>query len=196
MGHSVIHGGGGGTQFRLGTLPFQRMTEGHHHRFAVAVPGFEACGPVRRQPGGHESRQAKTFLVVQEIELQEIPAEGIGFQIKCLSKNTVLVVERKRIQHPILFFKCRHQLFEYVYRFLVLKQGDEIILPKKEFELLSLLFSKPGKVFTREEILHSVWGDRIIVGDRTIDVHIRKLREKIGDELIKTVKGVGYKLLI
>ena len=80
-------------------------------------------------------------------------------------------------------------------RFLVVKQGEELILPKKEFELLNLLISKPGKVFTREEIFHSVWGDNIIVGDRTIDVHIRKLREKIGEGYIKTVKGVGYKLL-
>ena len=68
-----------------------------------------------------------------------------------------------------------------------------MILPRKEFELLSLLASKPGKVFTRDEIFQTVWGDNVIVGDRTIDVHIRKLREKIGDEYIKTVKGVGYK---
>ncbi len=75
-------------------------------------------------------------------------------------------------------------------------EGNEIMLPKKEFELLALLFSKPGKVFTREVILARVWGDDIIVGDRTIDVHIRKLREKLGDHYIKTVKGVGYKLKI
>ena len=67
-------------------------------------------------------------------------------------------------------------------------------MPKKEFELLALLFSKPGNVFTREAILAKVWGDDIVVGDRTIDVHIRKLREKIGSQYIKTVKGVGYKL--
>ena len=66
-------------------------------------------------------------------------------------------------------------------------------LAKKEFELLSLLASKPGKVFKRMEILNKVWGNDVIVGDRTIDVHIRKLREKIGEESIKTVKGVGYK---
>ena len=65
--------------------------------------------------------------------------------------------------------------------------------PKKEFELLALLMSKPGKVFTRDAILNDVWGSDIIVGDRTIDVHIRKLREKIGEEHILTVKGVGYK---
>ena len=71
--------------------------------------------------------------------------------------------------------------------------GQDLTFPRKEFELLSLLISKPGKVFTREEIMTKVWGDDIIVGDRTIDVHIRKIREKLGDESIKTIKGVGYK---
>jgi two-component system alkaline phosphatase synthesis response regulator PhoP len=79
-------------------------------------------------------------------------------------------------------------------KYVAILKGEEMLLPKKEFELLALLFSKPGKVFTREVILTRVWGDDIIVGDRTIDVHIRKLREKIGNQYIKTVKGVGYKL--
>lgn len=78
-------------------------------------------------------------------------------------------------------------------RFVVINNGQEIVLPKKEFELLRLLASKPNKVFTREEIFSKVWGDNVIVGDRTIDVHIRKIREKIGLESIRTVKGVGYK---
>jgi two-component system alkaline phosphatase synthesis response regulator PhoP len=73
---------------------------------------------------------------------------------------------------------------------------EEIVLPRKEFELLALLASKPGKVFKREDILDRVWGNEVIVGGRTIDVHIRKLREKIGDEKFKTVKGVGYKFVI
>lgn len=76
---------------------------------------------------------------------------------------------------------------------LVYRNNREINLPKKEFNLLMLLCSKPGKVFTREFILDQVWGDEVVVGDRTIDVHIRKLREKLGEEYIKTVKGVGYK---
>ena len=79
-------------------------------------------------------------------------------------------------------------------KYVAILKGEEMLLPKNEFELLALLFSKPGKVFTREVILARVWGDDIIVGDRTIDVHIRKLREKIGSQYIKTVKGVGYKL--
>lgn len=78
----------------------------------------------------------------------------------------------------------------------IVKGGEEIILPRKEFELFYLLASKPGKVFKREEILDKVWGNEVIVGGRTIDVHIRKLREKIGDEWFKTIKGVGYKLEI
>ena len=77
-------------------------------------------------------------------------------------------------------------------RYLVIRAGEELHLPRKEFELLYLLVGKPGKVYTREEIYRSVWGDNVIVGDRTIDVHIRKLRGKIGDEHIRTLKGVGY----
>ena len=80
-------------------------------------------------------------------------------------------------------------------RYLVKKGQEEMILPRKEFELLSLLVSKPGKVFTREEIYYSVWGENVVVGDRTIDVHIRKLREKIGNDHIRTLKGIGYKFI-
>lgn len=78
-------------------------------------------------------------------------------------------------------------------KYLVGKNGKEFSLPKKEFELLALLTSKPGRVFRREEILERVWGNEVVVGDRTIDVHIRKLREKLGEEYFQTVKGVGYK---
>jgi len=77
-------------------------------------------------------------------------------------------------------------------RFVVTVEGNELILPKKEFELLELLAARPGKVFTREQILANVWGNETIVGERTIDVHIRKLREKLGDDYIRTIKGVGY----
>jgi two-component system alkaline phosphatase synthesis response regulator PhoP len=76
---------------------------------------------------------------------------------------------------------------------LVYKNEEEIVLAKKEFELLFLLASKPGKVFTREEIFKIVWGNDVIVGNRTIDVHIRKIREKVGEDYIKTIKGIGYK---
>jgi two-component system alkaline phosphatase synthesis response regulator PhoP len=79
-------------------------------------------------------------------------------------------------------------------KYQVTKGGLEVPMPKKEFELLALLISKPGRVFTREIILNKIWGNDVVVGDRTIDVHIRKLREKLGDKFIRTVKGVGYKI--
>lgn len=78
-------------------------------------------------------------------------------------------------------------------RYVVIKNGEEIVLPRKMFELLALLYSRPQKVFLRDEIFAAVWGDDVVVGERTIDVHIRKLREKIGADYIVTVKGVGYK---
>lgn len=80
--------------------------------------------------------------------------------------------------------------------YVVFKGSEKINLPRKEFELFSLLTSKPGKVFKRETILDNVWGNEVVVGGRTIDVHIRKLREKIGDDYFKTVKGVGYKFVL
>jgi two-component system alkaline phosphatase synthesis response regulator PhoP len=76
---------------------------------------------------------------------------------------------------------------------MIIKNGQQIDLARKELELLMLLVSKPGKVFSREEIFNKIWGNDVIVGTRTIDVHIRKLREKIGDDFIKTIKGIGYK---
>jgi len=81
-------------------------------------------------------------------------------------------------------------------RYILQIEGRELTLPRKEFELLSLLVSKPDKVFTRDEIYKSVWGNNVIVGDRTIDVHIRKLREKIGNDHIRTLKGIGYKFIV
>ena len=80
-------------------------------------------------------------------------------------------------------------------RYILIIDSKELTLPRKEFELLSLLVSKPDKVFTRDEIYKSVWGNNVIVGDRTIDVHIRKLREKIGNDHIRTLKGIGYKFI-
>jgi two-component system alkaline phosphatase synthesis response regulator PhoP len=80
--------------------------------------------------------------------------------------------------------------------FNVTLRGNKLVLPKKEFELLYLLASKPDKVYTRESILNKVWGMDVSVVDRTIDVHIRKIREKIGDDRIQTIKGVGYKFVV
>lgn len=77
-------------------------------------------------------------------------------------------------------------------QFIATKNGAELVLPKKEFELLEMLLSRPGKVFTRDEILDQIWGKDVVVGVRTIDVHIRKLREKLGNDYIRTIKGIGY----
>ena len=77
-------------------------------------------------------------------------------------------------------------------RFLIHFKGEEMYIPKKEFQLLELLMSKPGRVYNRDQILATVWGNDTIVGERIIDVHIRKLREKLGDDYIRTIKGVGY----
>ena len=100
-----------------------------------------------------------------------------------LTVNKILVVENNS------------NMFVDREKYVVMQNEVEISLPKKEFELLALLMSRPNNVFTREKIFSSVWGEDIIVGDRTIDVHIRKLREKIGEDYIKTVKGVGYKFV-
>lgn len=78
-------------------------------------------------------------------------------------------------------------------KFMVIFKGDEVKLPRKEFELFALLASKPGRVFLRNEILNTVWGNEVIVGDRTIDVHVRKIRQKLNVDYIHTIKGVGYK---
>jgi two-component system alkaline phosphatase synthesis response regulator PhoP len=77
-------------------------------------------------------------------------------------------------------------------KYIVIKDGKELSLPRKEFELLLVLVSKPNKVFSREEILQNIWGSDVVVGDRTIDVHVRKIREKLGGNCIRTYQGIGY----
>ena len=113
-------------------------------------------------------------------------------RIKALLKRYKVVDEDEKDEDLII---KRSNLVIDRERYVVMKDSEELFLPKKEFELLVLLVSKPGKVFTRDVIFSVVWGDDIIVGDRTIDVHIRKLREKIGENHIKTIKGVGYKFV-
>lgn len=109
-----------------------------------------------------------------------------------LKRQKNIISEEKKSESQIIYI---HNLKIDKEKYLIYKDNDKIVLPRKEFELLVLLSSKPGKVFTRDEIFDSVWGENIIVGDRTIDVHIRKLREKIGDNYIVTIKGVGYKFI-
>lgn len=113
-------------------------------------------------------------------------------RIKALLKRFNPITEKEESDELII--KQSNLIIDKA-RYIVLKDNEKLFLPKKEFELLVLLISKPDRVFSRNEIFSSVWGDDVVVGDRTIDVHIRKLREKIGENHIKTIKGVGYKFV-
>src|SRR5690606_19023137 len=109
--------------------------------------------------------------------------------------SRINAIMRRSLQ-PVETVKSRLETADLVIdrdAFLVYRGSEKIVLVKKEFELIYLLASKPGKVFTREAILKSIWEDSVIVTNRTIDVHVRKLREKLGDNYVTTVKGVGYK---
>lgn len=110
-----------------------------------------------------------------------------------ISRIKAILRRDKKSEADILHDSDSNELIIDRDKYLVIKNGEQIHLPRKEFELLSLLASKPEKVFDRDAILEIVWGKGVVVGDRTIDVHVRKLREKIGDDYIKTIKGVGYK---
>jgi len=170
------------------------------------MDGIETCEEIRKIPGLENTVIA--FLTARGEDYSQIAgfeAGGDDYIIKPIKPKVLISRIKallKRFEHsasgitkPAELIISAECLVLDRERFLVLKEGEELTLPKKEFELLSLLVSKPDKVFTREEIFHRVWGDDIVVGDRTIDVHIRKLREKIGDDHIKTVKGVGYKFV-
>ena len=162
------------------------------------MDGIETCMQIR------EDINLKNTLVALLTARSEDYSQIAGFEsgaddyITKPIKPRVLVsrikalLRRKEVKNTTE--KVSDELSIDIEKYVAIVKGEEKLLPKKEFELLALLFSKPGKVFTREVILNKVWGDDIVVGDRTIDVHIRKLREKIGDSYIKTVKGVGYKL--
>jgi len=162
------------------------------------MDGIETCMEIR------EDKDLKNTLVALLTARSEDYSQIAGFEsgaddyITKPIKPRVLVSRIKALLRRKELKKTTEnmsdELFIDIEKYVAIIKGEEKLLPKKEFELLALLFSKPGKVFTREVILNKVWGDDIVVGDRTIDVHIRKLREKIGDHYIKTVKGVGYKL--
>jgi two-component system alkaline phosphatase synthesis response regulator PhoP len=167
------------------------------------MDGIETCEEIRKIPSLFHTTIA--FLTARGEDYSQIAGFEAGgddyitkpIKPKVLISRIKALLKRNPASMPDTKKKSRvsDDIFMDRERFIVVKKGKELELPKKEFELLSLLTSKPGKVFTREEIFHTVWGDKIIVGDRTIDVHIRKLREKIGDEYIHTVKGVGYKFI-
>lgn len=166
------------------------------------MDGIETCRKLRQIPS--LSNTYIMFLTARNEEFSEIAGFEAGaddyvtkpikpralvsrIQAVIRRKNTKLDTESKSINHMGITIDPG--------TYTVIKDGDELVLPKKEFELLYLLISKPGKVFTREKILSKIWGENVFVVDRTIDVHIRKIREKIGEELIQTVKGVGYKFV-
>ena len=166
------------------------------------MDGIEACENLRGTPDLSET--VITFLTARGEDYSQVAGfeAGADDYITKPIKPKVLISKVKALLRR---FKEREEedttmkignLTINREEYKILKGKQEIILPRKEFELLALLASKPGKVFKREDILDRVWGNEVVVGGRTIDVHIRKLREKIGDERFKTVKGVGYKFVV
>jgi two-component system alkaline phosphatase synthesis response regulator PhoP len=157
------------------------------------MDGMEACENIRKLP--ELSNVIITFLTARSEDYSQVAGFDAGADdyITKPIKPKLLVSKLKSDEHASETLNVGGiEINREEYK--IIKEGVEIILPRKEFELFYLLASKPGKVFKREEILDKVWGNEVIVGGRTIDVHIRKLREKIGEELFKTIKGVGYKL--
>jgi two-component system alkaline phosphatase synthesis response regulator PhoP len=163
------------------------------------MDGMEACENIRKIP--ELSQTIITFLTARSEDYSQVAGFDAGADdyITKPIKPKVLVSKVKALLRRLKEDEAASDSLNVggieINReeYKIHKEGQEIILPRKEFELFYLLASKPGKVFKREEILDKVWGNEVVVGGRTIDVHIRKLREKIGEELFKTIKGVGYK---
>ena len=163
------------------------------------MSGIEACSEIRKID--KLSNTIIIFLSARSEDYTQISAYDAGADdyISKPVKPKILLKKISNIAKKIKSENTYSKILDFGSlkinreKYLVVKNKNEILLPRKEFELLFLLGSKPEKVFTREEIMNKVWGSLDIVGDRTIDVHIRKLREKIGEKHIKTIKGVGYK---
>jgi len=167
------------------------------------MDGIEACEIMRNTPGLENT--IITFLTARGEDYSQVAGFDAGADdyITKPIKPKVLVSKVKALLRRLK--EDRAEVEDIVTvgnivinreEYKIVNDGKEITLPRKEFELLSLLTSKPNKVFKREVILDKVWGNEVVVGGRTIDVHIRKLREKIGDHHFKTVKGVGYKFVL
>ena len=164
------------------------------------MDGIEACEQIRKTPGLEHTIIA--FLTARGEDYSQVAGFEVGaddyiakpVKPKVLTSRLKALLRRRPLEPATS--EERTTLGDMVIdieRYHIEIKGKVVDLPRKEFELLGLLASKPGKVFTRDEIMDRIWGTQVIVGGRTIDVHIRKLREKIGDERIKTIKGVGYK---
>ena len=164
------------------------------------MDGMEACEAIRKLP--ELSNVIITFLTARSEDYSQVAGFDAGADdyITKPIKPKLLVSKVKALLRRLKETDERNsetllvgdiEINREAYK--IINNGVEIVLPRKEFELFYLLASKPGKVFKREEILDKVWGNEVIVGGRTIDVHIRKLREKIGEDFFKTIKGVGYK---
>jgi two-component system alkaline phosphatase synthesis response regulator PhoP len=167
------------------------------------IDGIETCDQIRKTPGLENTLIA--FLTARGEDYSQVAGFDAGAddyitkpikpkvlisRIKALLRRYGQKSNNEAYTESIQEFGS---LFIDLDKYQVRFEDQKLDLPRKEFELLTLLTSKPGKVFHRDEILDKIWGNEVVVGGRTIDVHIRKLREKIGDKLIKTVKGVGYK---
>lgn len=164
------------------------------------MDGIEACRELRTKPAMEQTVIA--FLTARGEDYSQIAGFEAGaddyiskpIKPRVLLSRVQALIRRSGSRAEVRTIEQHGEIVIDRDKYLVTRSGAEMTMPKKEFELLSLLMSKPGTVFTREVILSKIWGDDVVVGDRTIDVHIRKVREKVGDEFIKTVKGVGYKI--
>ena len=168
----------------------------------VMMPGMDGIEACRRIREVDSLKSAFVlFLTARNEEFSEIAAFEAGaddyvakpIKPRALISRIKAILKRKADTSDIEEIIQAGNLVINSNTYEVKVDGEVKILPKKEFELLRLIARKPGKVFSREKILNKVWGTQVFVGDRTIDVHIRKIREKIGDEKIETIKGVGYK---
>ena len=164
------------------------------------MDGVEVCRQLRANTDFDNT--VITFLTAREEDYSQIAALDIGgddYITKpirprvLISRVKALLRRNARQEEETASVIAIGDLEIDLERIVVRRKEETIELAKKEFDLLTLLASKPGKVFSREEIFNKVWGTDVIVGNRTIDVHIRKLREKLGDHYIKTIKGIGYK---
>ena len=163
------------------------------------MDGIEACIKIRETP--ELSKTIITFLSARSEDYSQISGLNAGaddYLTKPVRPRVLLSKVKSLLRRLEDTSTEKPQVFKDITidpsKYKVLKGGVEIKFAKKEFKLLQLLFSDIGKVFTRDEIMNTIWGTDVFVGDRTIDVHIRKLREKLGNNIIETIKGVGYRL--